>query len=63
MSGLPGSAPSRFDAILLVMGLVLAAAVVVTVTSGVSMRVAGSGAALVAGAAMLDGLVWHPPVE
>ncbi|MFB6096881.1 MAG: hypothetical protein ABEJ74_05795 [Haloferacaceae archaeon] len=63
MNVLPPGAPSRFDFLLLAMGLALVVGVAVAALSSVPLRVAGSTASALAGAAMVDGLVWHPPNE
>lgn len=61
MNPLPPGAPSRFDFILLAMGLVLGLGMIVAVLSSVPPRIAGSAASMLAGVAMVDGLVWNPP--
>lgn len=53
--------PTRFDLILLVIGVALVAGAGVGWLSSVPLQMAIMGATLVAGIAMVDGLVWNPP--
>ncbi|MFB6125851.1 MAG: hypothetical protein ABEJ79_00920 [Halolamina sp.] len=56
----PPGAPSRFDAVLAVLGVsvVVAAA---AVASGVPITVVGAATSVVGGAALFEGLVRNPP--
>ena len=63
MSALLSGTPSRFDVILLVIGVALTAGTAVGWLSTVPLTVAIVGGTVIAAAAMIDGLLWHPPVE
>lgn len=63
MSTLPPGAPSRFDAILLVIAASLAIGIGVGWLSAVPLMVAIVAGTVIAAVAMIDGLLWHPPVE
>jgi hypothetical protein len=59
---LPGD-PTRFDCILLVMGVALLAGAGVGWILAIPLQVAVGAATVVAAAAMADGLVLNPPTE
>lgn len=59
----PPDAPTRFDLILLFMGVSLGIGFGVGWLHAVPVRVAGSAGSLVASAALVDGLVRNPPGE
>ena len=63
MPQLPPDAPTRFDFLLLFMGVSLLVGLAVGALAAVPMRVAGSAGSLLAGAALVDGLVRNPPGE
>ena len=63
MSALLVGGPTRFDLILLVIGIALVAGAGVGWLSSLPLQVAIVGATVVAAVAMIDGLVWHPPGE
>jgi hypothetical protein len=61
MSAMVSRAPTRFDLVLLVIGLALAAGVGVGWLSTVPLLAAIVAGTAVAGVAMIDALVLHPP--
>ena len=63
MGTIPDGAPTRFDALLVLMGLALFAGVGIGLLSTVPLGVGSAAGSLIAGAVLLDGVVWNPPSE
>lgn len=61
MGGLPEGAPTRFDAVLISMGLALLTGIAIGWFSTVPVRVGSAAGSLIAGVALLEGTLWHPP--
>jgi len=59
----PTDAPSRADALLVVIGVALAAAVLATVALGVPLGVTAPAGALVGSVAIADGVFRNPPTD
>ena len=58
---IPSDAPTRADALLAVIGLALVVALAATQVTALPVAVAGGLGVALAGAAMVDGLLVHPP--
>ncbi|WP_224448856.1 hypothetical protein [Haloprofundus salilacus] len=63
MSDLASTVPSRFDLILLVMGIALFGGGALGALTVVPFSLAGGAGTAVASAAMFDGLARHPPTD
>lgn len=59
---LPPGSPSRFDAVLAVLGVGVVAGVA-ALLSGIPATVAGATTSVIGGVALFEGLVRNPPVE
>ena len=60
---LPADAPSRTDLQLAVIGVALGGGLLAGVLSSLSLVVGGAVGSLLAGAAVVDSVALHPPVE